>query len=90
MPCVKCNRPAKVTPLVTLEQGEAFLCWYCRASRVASSLAHLLEVLNKDETLPGELDEAVELAEKELEPFYYSGMSPKELKKPIKGLEDDQ
>lgn len=89
MSCVACNRPKTVaTTPVTVEQGEAFLCWYCRATRVASAAKIVSDILDQEEHDTADLVAAQDILKAELEQFYYAGMSLSQLKKPIKGLED--
>jgi len=84
MPCVTCNRP--------LRQGEKdtekFLCWYCRAARVGSSAKLLLDILDKEEYDPAELEMGVDQLRKELGNFDYAGMTLRQLEKQLKGLEN--
>lgn len=88
MPCVECNRPKKVQPIIPMEQGEAFLCWYCRAHRIASAAKHLLNTLDSEHR-QGELEDSVGVLERELQAFHYAGKTIAQLKKPIKGLEGE-
>lgn len=71
-----------------MEQGEAFLCWYCRAGRVASAAKLLVDAHAAGDRILQ--DEIVEILRDELNNFYYGGMSLSQLKKLIKGLEDDR
>jgi len=70
-----------------VEQGEKFLCWYCRASRVASAAQAMIDILDTEHDAV-ELILAADLLKAELGEFHYSRITLKELKKPIKGLED--
>jgi len=83
MACVICNRPKRID----LEDSEKFICWYCKASRVASSAKLLLDILDEEEYDPVELERRVDLLKKEMDGWHYSGLTLNQLEKPIKGLE---